>query len=159
LVKTVVYDHYFPQPTVESRRKIESASEAVLPESTRRVLLAVMTVLSTRVIADRAFLKQCMTEVEAMGNNWMIDWLEQRGKEKGRVEGHAVGHAEGRVEGRTAEARRDVLSVIERRFGDVPPDLRAQLEGVTALERLEWLHDEAVTCASLAEFRDLLDRA
>jgi predicted transposase YdaD len=138
---------------VESRRKIEGAPEAVLPESTRRLLLAVMTVLSTRVIADRAFLKQCMTEVEAMGNNWMIDWLEQRGEEKGRVKGHA----EGRAEGRTAEARRGVLRVIERRFGEAPPDLRAQVEGLTAIARLELLLDEAVTCASLSEFRELLD--
>jgi hypothetical protein len=33
------------------------------------------------------------------------------------------------------------------------------VEGRTALERIEQLLDEAVTCASLAEFRDLLDRA
>jgi uncharacterized protein DUF4351 len=130
---------------VESRRKIEGAPEAVLPESTRRLLLAVMTVLSARVIADRAFLKQCMTEVEAMGNNWMIDWLEQRGAEKAHVAG------------RTEEARRGVLRVIERRFGEAPPELRAQVEGLTAIARLELLLDEAVTCDSLSEFRELLD--
>ena len=136
---------------VKSRKKIESAPEAVLPESSRRLLLAAMTVLSGRVIEDRAFLNQCITEVEAMGDNWVIDELERRGEEKGRMKGH--------VEGRTEEARRAVLNVIERRFQEVPLDLRARVEGVTALERLEWLHGEAVTCAGLAELRALLDRA
>ena len=86
-----------------------------------------------------------------MGNNWVIDWLEERGKEKGRVEGH--------VEGRTEEARRAVLRVIERRFREVPPDLRAEVEVLTALAQLEQLHDEAVTCASLAEFREIIGKA
>ena len=49
-----------------------------------------------------------------------------------------------------------VLRVLERRFGEVPPDLRAEVEGISALPRLETLLDEAVTCASLAEFREVL---
>jgi len=110
-----------------------------------------MAVLAGRVIADRAFLKQCITEVEAMGDNWVIDWLEERGAEKGRVEG--------REQGRAQEARYALLRVIARRFGEVPPDLRAQVESLTALDRLEWLHDEAVTCGSLAKLSELLDRA
>ena len=132
---------------VESRRKIESTPEALLSESTRRMLLAAMTVLSGRVIEDRGFLNQCITEVKAMGDNWVIDELQRRGKE------------EGHVEGRTEEARRGVLRVIERRFGQVPPDLRTRMEGLSALDRLEHLLDEAVTCASLDEFRELLDKS
>jgi predicted transposase YdaD len=108
-----------------------------------------------RIIKDRAFLKRFVTEVESMGDNWLIDWLEERGEEKGRVRGRA----EGRMEGRAQEARHALLRVIERRFGEVPPDLRTQVEGLATLERLEWLLDEAVTCASLTEFRDLLHRA
>ena len=77
-----------------------------------------------------------------MGDNWVIDELERRGEEKGR----------------TAEARRGVLRVIERRFGEVPPDLRTRMEGLSALDRLEQLLDEAVTCASMAEFREFLDK-
>jgi hypothetical protein len=65
----------------------------------------------------------------------------------------------GREEGRTEEARRAVVRVLERRFGELSADIRARVEGVTALEKLELLHDEAVTCASLDGFRGLLDRA
>ena len=124
---------------VESRRKIESTPEALLPESTRRMLITAMTVLSGRVIEDRVFLNQCITEVKAMGDNWVIDELHRQG--------------------RTEEARRGVLRVIERRFGEVPPDLRTRMEGLSALDRLEHLLDQAVTCASLAEFRELLDNS
>ena len=82
-----------------------------------------------------------------MGDNWVIDWLEQRGEEKGLERG------------RIEEARRAILRVIERRFGGTPSDLRARVEALETLPRLEWLHEEAVTCASLAELEALLDKA
>jgi predicted transposase YdaD len=90
-----------------------------------------------------------------MGDNWVIDELERRGKEKGLE----LGRSEGRVEGRTEEARRAVLRVLERRFGEVAVDIRACVEGTSALDKLELLHEEAVTCAGLAQFRKLLERA
>jgi predicted transposase YdaD len=137
--------------------KIEGAPEAGLPPGARRLLLAVMTVLAARVIEDRAFLDQCIHEVEAMGDNYVIDELERRGRAKGRAEGLAEGRVEGRVEGQTGEARRAILRVIERRFGEAPQDLRRAIEGISALPRLEILLDEAVTCASLAGFRKVLE--
>jgi hypothetical protein len=130
---------------VESRKKIEGAVPARLPAGTREMLLAAMTVLAARVIKDTHFLRRCISEVRAMGDNWVIDELHREGK------------AIGRVEGRTEEARRCLLSILERRFGDVSEDIRRRVEGLSVIERLEFLHDEAVTCGSLAAFRDLLE--
>jgi hypothetical protein len=65
----------------------------------------------------------------------------------------------GLEKGRAEEARRAVLRVLARRFGQAPEDLRSRLESVEALDRLERLLDEAVACRSLGGFEKLLPSA
>jgi predicted transposase YdaD len=59
--------------------------------------------------------------------------------------------------GRSEELQRQVLRAIERRFGQIPPDLPASIEGLS-LEQLDSLVEAAWTDDSLAAFRARLAR-
>jgi hypothetical protein len=50
-----------------------------------------------------------------------------------------------------------ILRLLERRFETVPVDIRERLRAVQDEERLEQLHDQAIVCATLDEFRQVLD--
>jgi predicted transposase YdaD len=73
--------------------------------------------------------------------------------ERGRAEGKAEGEAKGKVEG---EARM-LLHILEKKFKQVPDDLRAAIQGVKEPERLTALADVAVSVRSLQRFRQKAD--
>jgi predicted transposase YdaD len=75
---------------------------------------------------------------------WRQEWLK---------EGKQMGKQEGRAEG----AALMLLHYLGRRFGgDVPADLRTQIEGQTDLELLDRWFDQALGAASLDQFRATL---
>jgi len=98
------------------------------------------------VIEDRGFIQSVLSEIRDMGDNVFFDLIQEQAMEKG-IE-----------KGRAEEARRAVLRVVLRRFGTVPDEVRSRVEAAEALDRLERLHDEAITCPSLDAFRELFDR-
>ncbi len=72
-------------------------------------------------------------------------------KDQSKAEGLAEGEARG-----LAAMWNSILRVLDRRLGSVPEDLRRQLDGIRSVERLEEIHDQALTVASVDEL--VLDR-
>ena len=71
--------------------------------------------------------------------------IERRGRAEGRVEG--------RVEGRAEALRTAALEILEARFGDIPYELREELQAMgneTVLKRLPRL---AAVATGLDDFR------
>jgi predicted transposase YdaD len=134
---------------VQSGQRIQRST---LPEGLKRDLLTMLSVLAARKLTDRTFLRRFLLKIKEMGSNYVIDLL----LEEGMAKGLEKGREEGRQEGALQEARRAALRVLSRRFGAVPEDLRDALEAVSSVERLEALHDEAITCSGLEAFRSLL---
>jgi hypothetical protein len=132
----------------ECRDRIEAGSQG----EERLNLLA-----ATQVLASLKFGKSSPLLEILGGSRIMIEspllqeWgkrLEAMGEARGEARGLAVGEARG-----VANARReDIRRILGRRFGAVPPELSAALEAAEA-GRLEALLDEAVTDASLEDFR------
>jgi predicted transposase YdaD len=68
-------------------------------------------------------------------------------------EGEAKGKAEGRLEGKAEEARRILLLLGQRRFGEPSPEETAALEALTEVDKLEEL---TVRLLHVASWRELL---
>ena len=55
-------------------------------------------------------------------------------------------------------AHRDILTVLETRFGDLPPDLAEDIESVVDEEQLKGLVRKAASCPDLDAFRSAVGR-
>ena len=64
----------------------------------------------------------------------------EAGRQEGRQEGRQLGLREGRQEGRQQEACALLGRLLERRFGSLPAELKARLQGLP-LESLEALSE------------------
>ncbi len=53
-------------------------------------------------------------------------------------------------------AREDALEVLQVRFGDIPPEVVAAINGVNEVATLKQLHRQAIVVGSVAEFQQLL---
>jgi hypothetical protein len=58
-------------------------------------------------------------------------------------------------EGQEKRARKDILLVGQQRLGPPPDSVKAQLDGITDLERLERLLHQAVAAAT--SWKEMLD--
>lgn len=65
------------------------------------------------------------------------------------------GEQRGREQGLQQGARRQLMRVLQLRFGEIPQALQARLEG-ESLEQLESLMDAAIAVSSLDEFINIL---
>ena len=138
---------------LKSSEKITRAPESQVSPEAKRDLLMILGGLAARVIKDRGLIARILSEIRLMGENIFFDMIREEGMALGIEKGRAEGRGEGQRLGALAEARRAVLLVLARRFGDVPGEIRSFLDGVGALEVLEGLLERAITCASLEEFR------
>jgi hypothetical protein len=68
------------------------------------------------------------------------------------MQGRLKGLSEGRMEG----ARIVICHTLQQRFGAVPAEVKARLEGIRSFERLEELAQHAFKCRTLAAFSKLL---
>jgi predicted transposase YdaD len=82
-----------------------------------------------------------VTDNLARGVRLMIDVRESSFYQLAISEGERKGELEGQRKGRCAEAIRFLLAIGGKRFGPVPPAIRATIEGMTDLEHLERLTD------------------
>lgn len=135
---------------IKSREMIVQAPGSLVSPGVKQDLLLLLGGLAGRVIEDRGFIQSVLSEIRDMGDNVFFDLIQEQAMEKGIEKGIEKGRAE--------EARRAVLRVVFRRFGTVPDELRSRVEAAEALDRLERLHDEAITCPSLDAFQELFDR-
>ena len=77
-------------------------------------------------------------------------WYQQiltEGEERGLQRGLQQGVQQGVQQG----ARRQLIRVLQQRFGEIPPFLEVKLES-ESIEALESLMDAAITVTSLEEF-------
>jgi predicted transposase YdaD len=149
---------------VKSKERILEAPEDRVSLETKKELLAVLAGLATRVVVEREVLDRVVTEIEAMGENYVFDRFFNRGREaglregvaKGREEGREKGREEGRVEGREegalAEARENILRILRRRFGAAAVDLSHRLSRISSRSDLESLLEDAAVAGTLDEF-------
>ena len=72
---------------------------------------------------------------------------------RGRAEGRAEGQAEGRAEGQAEALRTAAVEVLEARFGDIPYELREQLQALTNETHLKRLPRLAALATDLDTFR------
>jgi flagellar biosynthesis/type III secretory pathway protein FliH len=70
----------------------------------------------------------------------------------GKVEGIAEGIAVGKVEGRTEHAQESVLSLLRRRFNNVPVRVEKIIQQMSDIVALDSLLFSASECKSLSEF-------
>lgn len=73
--------------------------------------------------------------------------------DEGRAEGEIKGRAEGEIKGRAEEARRLLLRLGRKRWGDPDPAIEATVHAITDVERLELL---AERLSEVSSWQDLL---
>ena len=56
-------------------------------------------------------------------------------------------------------ARKSVIQVLKIRFGDIPPTLAASINKIDDPDRLELLHEKAITVESVEQFEQILQDA
>ena len=110
-----------------------------LPEEQQRQTLAALIGLGQRFLEQR--------ELDALMEGLMATSLGQQLVERGFEQGLAQGK------------RDDVLKVLTKRFGAVPPALGEQLQQVNDVERLDALLDAALAAQSLEEFVQSLNNS
>jgi len=125
---------------VKSKERIVGAPESVATLESKKELLAVLGGLASRVIGDRGVLDHLIREITDMGENYVFDRLIEMGREQGAKEGAR------------STARKDLLRVLRRRFGEASESLSNRLDRVDDLETLEHLVEEAAVAPTLEAF-------
>ena len=77
---------------------------------------------------------------------------EKRGIIKGKIEGEKKGIIKGKIEGKIEGKQNDLLMILKLRFGEINEELRAQIEAIEDIKKLDNLIGKAVTAANLEEF-------
>ena len=76
---------------------------------------------------------------------------EERGMKKGLATGRMEGRMEGKTEGRTEGEKAILLRQMQRRFGQIGPDVVARVEAITDPELLGVLADRVLDAHTLAD--------
>ncbi|NEO11989.1 DUF4351 domain-containing protein [Moorena sp. SIO3E8] len=99
---------------------------------------------------EQAFREE-VNQYEQEVNMKYVTSIERLGIKQGRQEGRQEGILEGRQEG----AERLLLRLLQRRFGDLSPEIQARVKGLS-VEKLEHLMDVAIDVDSLEQLADHL---
>jgi hypothetical protein len=129
---------------VKSKELILGAPEEVLSQGAKSDILFILDSFASLTIEDAEFLRKSYLEVHRMRRNYLLDFAREEGME------------EGMEKGTMAEARKNLLRVLRRRFGEPLEDLRREVERIEDLGRLEILLEEAAVAPSLEAFLLLL---
>lgn len=101
------------------------------------------------VLRESPWYQEILREGERQGR--------QQGWQEGWQEGRLEGRQEGRLEGRLEESRSLVLRLLNRRVGDLPPALTAQVQALS-LVQLEALGEALLEFTALVDLENWLDR-
>ncbi|HLP87939.1 MAG TPA: DUF4351 domain-containing protein, partial [Nostocaceae cyanobacterium] len=113
------------------------------PESKQSIIDIITKILSYQ------FTNLTRLEIEAMlGITIEQTRLYQDIKEEGKREGREEGRVEGKREGEIGGERKIVLRILTKRFGEVPEELKSQIEKLS-LEQLETLGEDLLDFVSL----------
>lgn len=125
--------------------------EALLSQVARGVFERVLRYLMGGGIDKDSFRRRLEKVTEPRIRNAAMTLAEQFVKE-GIAKGIAKGIETGIETGIESGKRDDILEVLEIRFGEIPANLREQIERSSGVERLSHLHRTSVLAASLEEF-------
>ena len=110
------------------------------PEQINDLWAAVWVMLGMRYTPDVA--QHLLKGVPGMRESTTYQAILNEGREEGVEVGREKGREEGRQEGALAELRRVILRRGGRRFGDPPAGVRAALEGLRSIEKLEEIEEQ-----------------
>jgi hypothetical protein len=126
-------------PTEETLQEERRLIRQVAPPELRNELLAIAMMVGTRYFVRERLLELFQEEMAMLKEASVIqEWIEE-------------GEARGRAEGEAREARRLVLRLLERSFGELPPEVIARLEA----EGREWCEDLALRIRDAHSLQEL----
>lgn len=82
----------------------------------------------------------------------------EKGRQEGRQEGLQKGLKKGHQAGLLEDAREMVIAALEERFGLVPMEIRDRINALTHREILRNLFKQALRCADLDNFKEMLSK-
>ena len=144
------------QLVLKSCKKIAKTPNTLAGPETKRELLTILAGLAGLVIKDKQLIPKLISEIRAMSENLVFDFIRDEGKVEGRMEGKVEGKVEGLQEGALKEIRLGIIKVLKRRFGELPADLPRRIETLDRLQHLEDLLVEAAVRPTLGEFLEML---
>ena len=113
-----------------------------------RTILYYLSKATERV--SRTDLERALLHQDAEGERIMAT-IAQEYIQQGIKQGLEQGLEQGIEQGLEQGLEKSILRVLQRRFGELPAEVRTKLDGLTAAE-LESLLDEALVVTSLQEF-------
>ena len=116
-------------------------------------LLVYLTKSSGRLPAST--FRAAIAKVQDQAARAVMMTLADQLKEEGRLEGRETGEQgrlEGREEGWQFARREAILRVLEKRFGLVPAETRAQIQSLATRQQLEDALDSALSVPSISAF-------
>jgi predicted transposase YdaD len=127
------------EPTEATLREERGLIQQVAPPELRNELLAIALMVGTRYFVRERLLELFREEMAMLKEASVIqEWIEE-------------GEARGRADGEAREARRLVLRLLERSFGELPPGVIARVEA----EGREWCEDLALRIRDAQSLQDL----
>ena len=139
---------------VRSVDRIRRVPEVELEGHDRSLLLKTMAILAGRVLMKTEIEELLSSDPELL----KLDPFYSIGKKDGHGEGKVEGRVEGKVEGEALAYQSSIRKILESRFGSVPAELRAIVERVSDVVRLESLVASAVQAVNLDAFRSMVEK-
>jgi predicted transposase YdaD len=134
---------------------LERLREPAVPDTVVPTLLTTSFSLCGLRHDEKIIRELYMSLSRVLEDSTTYQWIIKQGLAKGEAAGFAKGEAEGRAEGEAQEARKLLLRLGRKRFGEPSEAQAAALAGITDLDRLEPLADRVID-ADVASWDDLL---
>lgn len=126
-------------------RLVQRIETEAPPEQAPILLTASYVLIGLRESRDRAM--ELFQGVRKMRDSTTYQAI----LDEGRAEGEIKGRAQGEIKGRAEEARRLLLRLGSKRWGDLEASIEAAVQAITDVERLELLTERITEVASWQE--------
>ncbi len=144
---------------VRSVDKIRRVPESALEGHDRSLLLKTMAILAGRVLMKTEIEELLSSDPELLKLDPFYSIGKKDGHGEGKVEGKVEGKLEGKVEGEALAYQRSIRKILESRFGSVSAELRALVEKISDVSRLESLVASALGAVDLSTFFAAVEKA
>lgn len=121
--------------------------QAELPDPGRQDRLLADTFILLGMRYDNVVLRAAFREVQHMKESSTYQFILNEGRE----EGITLGLNKGRTEARVETLRLTLTTVLEQKFGSVPPDLNAKIQAATDADKLEQAFRQALSLTAVAD--------
>ena len=89
----------------------------------------------------------------------LAERLREEGKLEGKLEGKREGKREGKLEGKLEHARKVVIMLAQDKFDFLNQTLINDLKSIESLEILDRLFVKTLSCESMADFKNMVNKA